>query len=46
MVMNREMKRSSSMYLFMAMNDDEFIPVVRSGDKSGAGFHGETNGIE
>lgn len=24
----------------MAMNDNEFIAVVRTGNKSGAGFHG------
>lgn len=25
----------------MTVNDDKFVPVVRSGDKSGIGFHYE-----
>lgn len=26
-------------YLFMASNEDELIPVVRTGDQAGAGLH-------
>jgi len=26
-------------YLFMAMNDNELVPIVRTSDQSSAGFH-------
>ena len=41
MLLSMELKDWLICYLFMAVNDYELIAVVRTGDKSGAGFHGE-----